>query len=252
MRLEPDFKNSLFAKISYFLILVITYMPWLVEYYETGHFFRTEKELLANIVSSLLNFSITLFLIYFFVQKNQLYQMQNLELQRLSVTDYLTQIYNSRFFHIQLEKEIDRAARQKEVFSLLFIDLDGFKRYNDSHGHAAGDEVLKEAGHIIKKMIREVDTGARYGGDEFSVILINTDLQAAYEIGERIRTAFHEARNGDISLSMGISLFRKGDSSRLLFKRADKAMYRAKTKGGNRIELESWRPSSFSHYDQTA
>lgn len=243
--------ETLFVTVSLFLILLIGAAPWGVELYQTGSFFRSGKDLFANILSTSLNLIMVFLLIYLFTQRSRLQQSRTMELQRLSMTDHLTEIYNARFFHHHLEKEVERAGRQKEVFSLLFLDIDGFKRYNDSYGHAAGDSVLKEAGQIILRMIREgVDCGARYGGDEFSVILIDTDLAAAMEIGERIRLAFHQHRNGAISLSMGVAVLKRGDTPERLLKRADDAMYRAKRKGGNRIEPESGR--RFSFYDKTA
>lgn len=243
--------ETLFVLVSLFLILLIGATPWWVDLYQTGSFFQTRKELFANIVSTSLNLVMVFLLIYLFTQRTKLQQSRTMELQRLSMTDHLTEIYNSRFFHHRLGKEVERANRQKEVFSLLFLDIDGFKKYNDAYGHTAGDSILKEAGQIILRMIREgVDCGARYGGDEFSVILIDTDLEAAMEIGERIRLAFHQHRNGNISLSMGVAVFKRGDTPERLLKRADDAMYRAKRKGGNRIESESgW---TYSRYDKTA
>lgn len=250
-RSETDYREALFAILSLFLILLIVVTPWWVDLYETGALFRTKRDLFANLISSSLNLVTILLLIYFFTQRAKRQQSRTLEFQRLSMTDHLTEIYNSRFFHHRLGKEVERANRQKEVFSLLFLDIDGFKRYNDSYGHAAGDSILREIGQIILRMIREgVDCGARYGGDEFSVILIDTELEAAMEIGERIRLAFHQHRNGNISLSMGVAVFKRGDTPERLLKRADDAMYRAKRRGGNRIESESGWASS--QYDKTA
>jgi diguanylate cyclase (GGDEF)-like protein len=244
--------ETLFAVVSLFLILLIGITPWCIDLYETGSFFQTRRDLVVNITTTSLNLGMVLLLIHLFTQRAKLQQSRTLELQRLSMTDHLTEIYNARFFHHRLQKELERANRQREIFSLLFLDIDGFKRYNDSYGHAAGDSVLKEAGQIILRMIREgVDCGARYGGDEFSVILIDTDLEAAMEIGERIRLAFYQHRNGAISLSMGVAVFKRGDTADRLLKRADDAMYRAKRQGGNRIEPE---PAQTIHarYDKTA
>jgi diguanylate cyclase (GGDEF)-like protein len=253
MPLQTKLNKKLLALLSYTLILLIASIPWWVEYVETGQFFQTQGDFIANLTSSFLNLSITFLLLYLFTQSAKINQSQNFDLERLLAIDHLTQIYNSRFFHQQLAKEIERASRQKEVFSLLFLDIDRFKKYNDSKGHTAGDEVLKDLGKIIKRMIREkVDCGARYGGDEFCVILIDSDLQAAYEIGERIRLAFYQCRNENISLSMGIAAFRKGDSSDSLFKRADSAMYQAKRRGGNRTEVELGNPPQISRYEKTA
>lgn len=250
-RSETGSQEIFFALVGFFLILLIGATPWWVDFYETGSFFQTRRDLFANIASTSLNLVMVLLLIYLFTHRAKLQHSRTMELQRLSMTDHLTEIYNSRFFHYRLAKEVERANRQREVFSLLFLDIDGFKRYNDSYGHAAGDSVLKEAGQIILRMIREgVDCGARYGGDEFSVILIDTDLGAAMEIGDRIRLAFHQHRNGAISLSMGVAVFKRGDTAERLLKRADDAMYRAKRQGGNRIESESgW---TYSRYGKTA
>lgn len=252
--IDSDLSRERFLSAARALfILLIVSMPWWVDFYQTGRFFYGGRGLAANLAASLLSLSMILLLLSLFAQKNRSYRSENSELQRLTITDHLTEIHNSRFFHAQLEKEIERANRQKEVFSLLFIDVDYFKKYNDERGHAVGDDVLREIGRIIRKMIREgVDTGARYGGDEFSVILIDSDLKAAHEIGERIRLALHQSRNGTISISIGIASFRRGDSADRLFKRADDAMYRAKKKGRNRIEMETWSPSHLSHFDQTA
>lgn len=245
--------ERLFSAARSVLIFLVVSMPWWVDYYQTGRFFGSGRGAIGNLAGTSLNLVMLLLLFYLFDKKSRSYRSQNSELQRLSITDHLTQIHNSRFFHAQLEREVERANRQKEVFSLLFLDVDYFKKYNDDHGHAAGNDILKEIGRIIRRMIREgVDCGARYGGDEFSVILIDSNLQAAYEIGERIRLALHQSRNGAVSISMGIACFRRGDSADRLFKRADDAMYRAKKKGRNRIEVESWTPSTLSRFDQTA
>jgi diguanylate cyclase (GGDEF)-like protein len=253
MKDPAPLRKRLSSAVRGVLILLLVLMPWGVDYFHTGRFLEGERGVIVNLIGSSLTLLILLLLLSLMVQKIRSYRSQNSELQRLSFMDHLTQIHNSRFFHAQLEKEVERANRQKEVFSLLFLDVDYFKKYNDDHGHAAGDDVLKEIGRIIRKMIREgVDCGARYGGDEFSVILIDSNLQAAHEIGERIRLALHQNRKGAISLSMGIASFRRGDSVERLFKRADDAMYRAKKKGRNRIELESWTPSTLSRFDQTA
>jgi len=246
-----DLREKVLSVAIAVLILLLLLVPWGADYFKGEPVFSDQKALLADSILTLTNLAVTLLLIYFLIQKGRSRQSENSELQRLSITDHLTQIYNSRFFHEQLKKEVERANRQKEQFALLFLDIDQFKKYNDLHGHTAGDDLLKEAGRIIRRMIREgVDCGARYGGDEFSVILIDSNLEAAYEIGERIRLAFYRSRNGNISLSMGIAAFRRGDTADRLFKRADHAMYHAKRKGGNRIEIESWALSTFSHYNQ--
>jgi diguanylate cyclase (GGDEF)-like protein len=150
------------------------------------------------------------------------------ELSWLSMTDSLTGLFNQRHFYARLEEEITRARRQKHPLSLAILDLDHFKAYNDTYGHLAGDEVLRNVGQIIKKSIREgVDSGYRYGGDEFVIILIDADLQIAREIGNRIQTALE---NGNITASIGYTKFSDGMSVKDLVLEADKNLYKAKLK----------------------
>ncbi|MBN2063024.1 MAG: diguanylate cyclase [Deltaproteobacteria bacterium] len=151
------------------------------------------------------------------------------ELSRLSITDSLTDLFNQRHFYSRLQEEITRAGRQNYSLSLILLDLDGFKDYNDHHGHLAGDEVLRNTGRIINKCIREgVDSGYRYGGDEFAVILIDADLNIAQEIGERIKRVF-DAGTG-VTVSLGYAKYNMGMTVKELVEEADKALYKAKHK----------------------
>lgn len=155
------------------------------------------------------------------------------ELNRLSITDSLTELYNQRHFYSRLEKEVIRAERQRHPLSLILLDLNNFKEYNDRFGHLAGDEVLRTAGEIISNCIREgVDSGYRYGGDEFAVILIDANLDIAEEIGHRIENAFIE--NGKVTVSVGYSIFYDGMSVKDLVSFADKDLYKTKVNSKNR------------------
>jgi len=156
------------------------------------------------------------------------------ELNRLSITDSLTGLYNQRHFYARLREEIARAKRQKQQLSLILLDLDDFKSYNDTHGHVAGDELLSKTGDIIHASIREnVDSGYRYGGDEFAVLLIDADNNVAQEIGRRIDAGLRN-RLG-ISASMGFSQFSEGMSAETFVNKADKELY--KSKGNKRPDL---------------
>lgn len=151
------------------------------------------------------------------------------ELSRLSITDSLTGLYNQRHFYTRLKDEILRANRQKHPLSLILLDLDNFKTYNDTFGHLAGDDVLRNVGRVINHSIREgVDSGYRYGGDEFAIILIDADLNVAEEIGKRIQEAFKE--NGDITASLGYTRFSDEMTVTDFVSSADKDLYRAKQK----------------------
>ena len=150
------------------------------------------------------------------------------ELNRLSITDSLTELYNQRHFYTRLQEEVTRANRQRHPLSLILLDLDKFKEYNDTYGHLAGDDVLRDAGQIINRCIREgVDSGYRYGGDEFAIILIDANLDIARGIGMRIQKAFKE--KGKIEVSLGYSKYSDGMAVKDLVAEADKELYKDKT-----------------------
>jgi two-component system, cell cycle response regulator len=149
------------------------------------------------------------------------------ELNRLSITDSWTDLYNQRHFYSRLQEEVVRAQRQKHPLSLILLDLNSFKTYNDQYGHLAGDEVLRKAGEIIRSCIRDkVDSGYRYGGDEFAIILIDADDSIAREIGLRIENAF--VIDGEITVSIGYSRFSEGMTVKDLVAEADEDLYRVK------------------------
>ncbi|MGD9034084.1 MAG: diguanylate cyclase [Desulfobacteraceae bacterium] len=150
------------------------------------------------------------------------------ELSRLSITDSLTGLFNQRHFYNRLKEEFTRAHRQNHALSLILLDLDHFKAYNDTYGHLAGDEVLRNLGQIVNKSIREgVDSGYRYGGDEFAIILIDADLSIAKDIGKRIQKALEM---GNFTASVGYATFVDGMSEKELVSEADKNLYKAKLK----------------------
>jgi two-component system, cell cycle response regulator len=149
------------------------------------------------------------------------------ELNRLSITDSLSELYNQRHFYFRLNEEIKRAKRQKNFLALMLLDLNDFKSFNDKNGHLAGDEVIRDAGDIIRSYIRDsVDTGYRYGGDEFAVILIDADLNIAKEIGSRIETAF--INKNKVTVSVGYSIYQADMTVKELVDIADKDLYKAK------------------------
>jgi diguanylate cyclase (GGDEF)-like protein len=169
-----------------------------------------------------------------------------LTLQRaeaLSVTDDLTQLYNSRYLNLVLRRETKRASRSGRPLSLLFMDLDGFKSINDSHGHLFGSRALIEAAEVVRLSARETDICARFGGDEFAVVLPDTGGEGAYAVGERIREriAAHSFLAGDglhirLTASVGVATLPDvAASADELLKAADRAMYRVKDAGKNGI-----------------
>jgi diguanylate cyclase (GGDEF)-like protein len=153
------------------------------------------------------------------------------ELERASITDSLTGLFNQRHFYNRLKEEIDRANRQNHPLSLIFLDLDKFKDYNDQHGHLAGDKMLDKCGKIILSSIREnVDTAFRYGGDEFAVILVEADNAIARKIRERVEWGFEEG--GGVTASVGAATYSKEMDANDFVALVDKNLYKAKDKTG--------------------
>ncbi len=165
--------------------------------------------------------------------------------ERLAVTDDLTKLYNSRFLNSYLGKELSRASRHKTSLALIFLDLDGFKLVNDHHGHLCGSRTLHEVGSIIKQSVREEEIVGRYGGDEFVVVLPDTDARGAVLVAERIRQALknHSFLTDlglavGISASLGVSCYPEhGSTPQDLIQKADQAMYSVKEQGKDAVGL---------------
>jgi diguanylate cyclase (GGDEF)-like protein len=164
--------------------------------------------------------------------------------EALSVTDDLTHLYNSRYLNLVLRRETKRASRSGRPLSLLFIDLDGFKTVNDTHGHLYGSRALVEAAAVIRNSARETDVVARFGGDEFALVLPDTGGEGAFAVGERIRERLAAYRflagdHLDIHLTASVGVATLPDvaaSSEELMQAADKAMYAVKESGKNGIQ----------------
>lgn len=166
-------------------------------------------------------------------------------LEDLAIRDGLTQLYNYQHFHTRLAEEFSRARRYFTNLSCLFIDIDDFKKVNDLFEHSCGDEVLRQIGGMIRELVRESDVAARYGGDEFAILLPNTTCEGALDLADRLLTtirghSFERLNGAKITLSIGISTYDGGNnmqSSDQVVKSADKAMYHAKKQGKDRIYL---------------
>ena len=166
------------------------------------------------------------------------------KLEKLSITDKLTNLYNRRHFDEVLEREVLRARRLRHTLSLLFIDIDKFKHFNDTYGHPEGDKVLQRLGQIMKKRLRsEIDIAFRYGGEEFTVLLPEISGRAAIAVAARTlmdfrNTKFHVQPNGEAiqkTISIGVAEFGPSSNAMALIANADNAMYEAKKQGGNRV-----------------
>src|SRR5204863_1200279 len=160
------------------------------------------------------------------------------ELERLSVTDDLTGLYNRRYLMDAVANEVRRSRRLDHPCTLLMADVDHFKEYNDDYGHLAGDEALRRIAGILRETTRDVDCAARYGGEEFVVLLPETRAAGAIETAQRFRTrlATDELVGGKLSVSIGVAQFPEdGDAPDALLARADAALYRAKRDGRDRV-----------------
>ena len=166
-----------------------------------------------------------------------------LQAREKAFVDDVTELYNVRYLLSALDREVNRADRANLKLSVLFLDLDRFKLVNDSHGHLVGSRVLKDFGALLQDSIRAIDTVGRYGGDEFTILLVDTDHDGAIHVAERIRAMVEETRFGadrglalELTVSIGVSTFpQHGETRESLIDFADKAMYLGKAQGRNLV-----------------
>jgi two-component system cell cycle response regulator len=186
--------------------------------------------------------------------KNRELEVVNKKLVKLSITDGLTELFNHRHVHELLQEEFERSRRSEEPLAVTMIDLDKFKNVNDTYGHPTGDVVLYETARILRDTAREIDMVGRYGGEEFIVILPNTDEEEAASFAERVRAAVekHVFRDEDsgvelrMTCSSGAASFPmpEVETPEQLLKMADEALYVAKETGRNRVVRSTQMPPS--------
>jgi diguanylate cyclase (GGDEF)-like protein len=183
------------------------------------------------------------------LENAQLYQRT----KELSTRDDLTGLFNRRHFFDQLEKEVQRARRYRRVFALLLLDLDAFKGYNDTHGHLQGDEALKEVARLLLASTRRADIVARFGGEEFVVLLPEVPAAGAAVVAEKIRTAVegypfagrHTQPGGRLTVTLGLATYPQDAAGGLeLLDCADRAMYLGKQQGGNCLKTTTDRDAA--------
>jgi diguanylate cyclase len=182
--------------------------------------------------------------------KQEIEQLQqNLEMVRIeSLTDPLTTLANRKYFDTTLAKCLAEAQEKNEPLSLLMLDIDHFKSFNDKYGHLTGDQVLRLVALSVKQNVKGQDIAARYGGEEFVIALPNTALQPAITVADHIRRAVMTKelmkrstgeRLGRITISIGVAVLRRSESAQVLIERADKCLYAAKRNGRNRVICET-------------
>ncbi len=170
-----------------------------------------------------------------------------IEMEKLSVTDQLTGLKNRSYFDQRFGEEWSRGCRQASVLSLLMVDIDHFKRLNDTYGHIFGDACLQQVAAVLRREVkREIDLVARYGGEEFVVLLPDTDAAGARRVGEILRQAIerieidHDGKRVGLTASIGgaSELPTRASDAAALLERADEALYRAKAAGRNRYHAD--------------
>ncbi len=166
--------------------------------------------------------------------------------RELSIIDDLTQLYNSRYFYHQLRTEIDRVNRYGQPLTLLLLDLDNFKAFNDVYGHVEGDQVLFRLGQVVKRWLRQTDSAYRYGGEEFTILLPMTTSEDGAVTAERIRTEFKKeifipvsGKEVHMTLSIGLAEYKAQEDMKAFVHRVDRLMYQGKNNGKDRVCSES-------------
>jgi diguanylate cyclase (GGDEF)-like protein len=177
---------------------------------------------------------------------NEALTEKNKELEILSVTDSLTGLYNRKHLMESLTGEIGRSSRYERPFSLLIIDIDHFKKFNDTYGHLAGDDVLRKMGEVFRESIRGCDYAARYGGEEFVIVMPEIGRDQGVQAAERIRASVAKEKidaqgnSVTVTISVGVASFPEhGDDAQTIISKADTALYQAKRRGRDRVALAS-------------
>lgn len=171
--------------------------------------------------------------------------LSNARLYQRATIDSLTGLYKRDYFDARLHEEVLRTERYLGPLSLAMADLDHFKRLNDTYGHLVGDEALRLVGRLLREAVRETDIAARYGGEELAVIMPQTTVDQAFQVGERIRLAIEQQVSFPypLSISVGVAAWSPGQSEAALIDRADRALYAAKSGGRNRVEVAPDAPA---------
>lgn len=229
MRISSAFTAS-FASVSLYLIYII------VSYYMMKYF-NIWLEVIYPLMLALLAF-ISAFIVKYLIKSRDFEQQY-----KLATTDGLTELYNHRYFQEQMLIMVENAKRYNKEFSLIILDIDYFKKFNDTFGHQAGDAVLRQVAHTLKKNVRATDIVCRYGGEEMSIILPNTPkdeaASTAQKICDRVASNKYKLNNdkeGQVTISLGVATFpHDGSTPAEIIDAADKRLYTAKNSGRNRV-----------------
>ena len=229
MRISSAFTAS-FASVSLYLIYII------VSYYMMKYF-NICLEVIYPLMLALLAF-ISAFIVKYLIKSRDFEQQY-----KLATTDGLTELYNHRYFQEQMLMMVENAKRYNKEFSLIILDIDYFKKFNDTFGHQAGDAVLRQVAHTLKKNVRATDIVCRYGGEEMSIILPNTPKDEAASTAQKIcdrvasnKYKLNSDKEGQVTISLGVATFpHDGSTPSEIIDAADKRLYTAKNSGRNRV-----------------
>jgi diguanylate cyclase (GGDEF)-like protein len=217
----PKIKRILFFITLVMVILAV--IPWISDHAETGHWPSTPLEFLNEVTASCITFLLGALIIFLVYEHNK-------DMERIIITDHLTGVYNMRFFAEKLRWVFVASRRTKIKSTLLFMDLDGFKKYNDTFGHMQGNKMLELMGDVLLRSTRKfVDWPFRIGGDEFAVLMEFSDKKSAEALAHRLQNRLKKDTYGDISLTLGISEIKDSMKNETQWiEEADAEMYKNK------------------------
>lgn len=229
MKLASAFVAAL-ASLSVYLVYVLSA-------YYSMKFFNLWIELVYPLMLAMIAFISALIVKYFI--KSRDFEQQ----YKLATTDGLTELYNHRYFQEQMKRQIENSKRYNSEFSMIILDIDFFKKFNDTFGHQAGDAILRQVAQTLKKNVRATDIVCRYGGEEMSIILPNTGKDVAYSTAEKIcqrvsdkKFKLGNDRETSVTISLGVATYpHDGQSAAVIIEAADKRLYNAKSNGRNQV-----------------
>lgn len=220
-----------------FGVSVTIYAVYIMIAYEMMNLYNRWVEIVSPLAFALLAFIIAVIVKY-------LIKSRDFDAQyKLATTDGLTELYNHRYFQEQMQNQVSHAKRYEVPLSLIIVDIDFFKKFNDTYGHQSGDAVLRQVAFILKKNVRSTDIVCRYGGEEMSIILPNTKYEEAVTIANKLCSLVSEkkcklsnGRESNVTISLGVSTFgADGETPATIIESADKRLYNAKENGRNRV-----------------
>ena len=212
--------------VTSFIIFILAVVPWISDYAETGHWPERPIEFFNEVTASCITLLLGALIIFLIYEHHK-------DIESLLVTDHLTAVYNMRFFSDKLRWVFVASRRTNIKSTLLFMDLDGFKKYNDTYGHLAGNKLLEATGDILLRSTRKfVDWPFRIGGDEFAVLMEFSDRKSAEALARRLVSRFKKETHGNVTLTIGISEIKDDmKDEKQWIEEADAEMYKLKNKG---------------------